>query len=293
VLRMAHRYQSDAIGILLVVVSGLCKYDAELTSSCAGLFARWGHQMGLNRTVAHLWGLAKSPRIDCYPRVRALAGILAHGQADDRAAAITTLLEASAPPMSDGREEWLALDALLRAGEPYPGRIREHLLALVGGATVEPHWIVCGCELALDFGDRELVESVTPKLLLIWAGKKPNESSKDPDGSNRKSVGKLLRGTDHWLALEASALALLRSPQREDRENWGAVETVAVSAPGSTLVRLIGDLLAIGRPSFRPWHILLRELDQRGWRLQISRDRRVKVLRSGQEEPRPDADLGW
>jgi hypothetical protein len=293
VLRVAHKYQSDVVAILLVVVSGLCKYDPELTASCAGLFARWGHQLGLSRTVAHLWSLVRSPRIDCYPRIRALAGIVAHGQADDRAAAIKTLLESSAPPMSDGREEWLALDALLRAGEPYPGQIREHLQALVGGTTVEPHWIVCGCELALDFGDRELVENVTPKLLLIWAGKKPNESSKDPDGSNRKSVGKLLRGTDHWPDLEASALAVLRSPDREARENWGAVETVAFSAAGSTLLKLIEELLAVGKPSFRPWHILLRELDQRGWRVQVHRDRHVRVLRSGQEESRPDADLGW
>jgi TIR domain len=293
VLRVAHKYESDVIAILLVVVSGLCKYDAELTSSCAGLFARWGHQMGLSRAVAHLWSLAKSPRIDCYPRIRALEGIVAHGRPDDRAAAIATLLESSGPPMSDGRKEWLALDALLRAGEPYPGRIRERLQALVEGTTVEPNWIVRGCELALDFGDRELVESVTKKLLLIWAGKKPNEFSKDPDGSNRKSVGKLLRGTEHWPDLEASALAVLRSPHRESRENWGAVETVAFSAAGSTVLKLIEDLLAVGKPSFRPWHILLRELDQRGWRVQIHRDRRLTVLRSGQEEPRPDADLGW
>lgn len=80
---------------------------------------------------------------------------------------------------------------------------------------MKPHWIVRGCELALDFGDRELVENGTPKLLLIWAGKKPNESSKDPDGSNRNSVGKLLRGTDHWPDLEASALAVLRGPHGE------------------------------------------------------------------------------
>ena len=293
VLRVAQTNRSEVIAILLVVVAGLCKHDAEMTSSCASLFAEWGHRMGLNRTIAHLWRIAKSPRTDCYPRVRALEGIVANGLAHDRANAIVMLLETSAPPIGDGREEWLALDALLRVGEQYPGPIRENLLALLEGPIVESHWIVQGCERALDFGDRELIETLTPKLLLIWAGKKPNESNKERTGTNRNTIAKILQGTIDWPELERSALAVLSSPQREEREDWGAVETVAFSASGSTLVKLTENLLAIGKPSFRPWHILLRELDRRGWRIQIGRDRRLKVLRYGQEEPRPDADLGW
>lgn len=90
-----------------------------------------------------------------------------------------------------------------------------------------------------------------------------------------------------------SAFESLRSSQRDIRENWQAVETVAFGTTASRVLKLAEELLAVGKPSFRPWHIFLRELDKRGWRIRIGGDRKLEVLRAGQEEPRPDANFGW
>jgi hypothetical protein len=86
---------------------------------------------------------------------------------------------------------------------------------------------------------------------------------------------------------------LLRSPQEKDCEDWQAVETVAFSAVSSSLLKLTEEFFAVGKRSFRPWHILLRELDLRGWRLQVRANRTLKVLSHGQEESRMDAHFGW
>lgn len=293
ILRSAKRCTSDTLKGLMMVVCVLSKYDADLTGSCAEIFSRWKDQVGVSRAITQLWFIAKSTEIDCYPRIKALQEIIAYAHREERSEAIAILKEFSAQSTGDGRKEYLAIDALLQAGEPYSGTVRERLLALVSGPRVESNWIVRGCELASDFADQELIQELMPRLLLIWSGKKPTESDREPDYGEKHSVAELLRGTCHWPELQKWAFEVLHSPEEKDRENWQAVETVAFSAASSSLLKLTEDLLAIGKRSFRPWHILLRELGLRGWRLQVRIDRTFRVLRYGQEEPRVDAHLGW
>lgn len=220
-----------------------------------------------------------------------MEGILAYGSASDRAYATEVLTGLSSEAIADGRREWLALEALVRAGVPYFEKIRTRLLELATAPKVEPHWILRACELAQQHDDRELIDRLTPQLLLIWSGHGSSKTDHTNNWSNKGDVAKLLRDTPYWADLEKAAFQVLASEDSKQREDWYAVSAVAFKAKSSEILKLAGEQLATGRPHFRLWHRLLQELNKRGWRVQIRLNRDFRVLHCGQEDPRPDADF--
>lgn len=277
---------------LVYVVLMLGRADPGFVAWCARRLSVWHCTKIVAAAVGYLWQIARSSKVDCYPRVTALQGVNAHGNDHDRSKASDALMRLAEAPVTDGRQQWLALDALIQAGEDYEPDLRRRAAELASTADVESHWIVYIAKLAVQQHDSRLVDEMTPTLVAISAGERPSRRKDQSDWSERTGAIEILRRTPQWAALEHAAFARLRNLNR-DESDWRSVETVVFGAKSSELLRLTEELLAVGRRSYRPWHRLLHELDARGWRLKVQTDRKIKVLRQGQEEARPNADLYW
>lgn len=294
ILGVARKRRSEVILAFVLLILRIGKGDVNVTSRCLDLLKTWEDWEHIRIGIAGLWDVAKSDKADCYPRVKALALILTYGDPAERIPAVIALRELAEAPISDGRQQWLALEALLEAGEPYEGAVRDELVRLVSASTTAATWIVRGCDLAVHHGDYEVLDQFAAQLLSIASGKNPNSAKEPPGYSEREGVARLLKGTRHWLPIQNAALSTLRKGDRKKREaDWYAVRAVAVGLGSSELIGLTEELLAVGTLRFRPWHLLLRELDNRGWRLQVCVNRRLKVLRRGQEKALPDSELPW
>jgi hypothetical protein len=277
---------------LVYVVVLLGRTDPNFLTWAARRLTTWGCLKIVEEAVRYLWRIARSPKVDCYPRVKALQGVLSFGNAQDRVRATDALKRLADAPATDGRQNWLALDALIQAGEDYEPYVRRRVAELASTADVESHWIVYIAKLAVQQYDAALVDEMTPTLMAINAGERLSRRPDQSGWSERSGALKVLRGTPQWPTLEQAAFAKLRS-LNGDESDWRSVETLVFGAKSSELLRLTEELLAVGRRNYRPWHRLLHELDARGWRLRVRVDRTIEILRRGQEEARPDADMNW
>jgi hypothetical protein len=277
---------------LVYIVLLLGRTDPDFVKWCARRLTAWHCTKIVAEAVGYLWQIARSSKVDCYPRVKALEGVISFGNAQDRARAIDALKRLAEAAVTDGRQQWLALDALIQAGEDYEPDVRRRAYELAFTADVESNWIIYIAKLAVQQYDARLLDEITPTLLAIRAGERSTRRKGQSDWSERTGAVEILRGTREWAALEQAAFAKLRS-LNHDESDWPSVETVVFGAKSSELLKLTGQLLTVGRRNYRPWHRLLHELDARGWRLKVRLDRKIEVIRQGQEEARPDADPHW
>lgn len=294
VLREVEDQQPTPTTVSLVHVFLLMgRDDVEFTQRCVRILSSWGITRAVEVAVKQFWRLARSSKQDCYPRTAALRALLEFGKPKDRPSAVRLLTALLDAPVEDGCQQYLALEALLEAGERYEPGLRRRIRDLALDASVSSIWVVHTAELALAQGDLELLRELNPTFLAIASDTRADPHGERSGWSGRDGAIKLLRYGPAWADFEASALARLRSQSVEQREDWHSLNVAIFSGRSSDLLALTTEFLAIGTRNFRPWHRLLHELDSRGWRLSVHSNRKISVLHSGQEEPRPDAELWW
>ena len=285
VLRSARAKRSDVGLALVTMVLHMSRSDPERIISCADILKQWDHAAGVATAVSRLWEIANSAAVDCYPRVRALQAITELSELERRQAT-DVLRELLAAPVTDGRQHWLVLEALSTVGEEYSASLRSEFFRVALAPTASPTWIVRTAELARGHGDDTFALEVGELLRKIWLGRRPNSSEETPGWSERESAVEVLRTTALWPELKDTALANLQSKDVEKREDWFAIRALTMGASSVELLKVVEQTLQRGTPRFRPWHILLDELDSRGWRIQVRHDRSLVVLREGQGEAR-------
>jgi hypothetical protein len=290
IISAARRHRSKTVFALQCLILRLAPLYAFHYEWLGASLLSWEDPVARKMGAELLLNQVANEGLEEYHRIQVAEELLEHTDAGTHAIALANLRRMAQAPIGDGRVRMIALKALLKASSPYFEEIRQLLCEYSTAEDLRPGWVVDAAEIAREYHDTVLFDSLMPRLREMLNGKF-NLQPPETGWSESEGAAKLFFGTSDWDPLEKRSFARLRSPSGEARKDWFSVNVVCFGARSSDIIKLTEELLANGEWDFHPWVPLMRELAHRGWRFRISH-RKFVILRHGQEEPRAGAEFG-